>query len=190
MSEASPDPRGTDHRIAQRLRSLRAGQGWTLEEVARRSGVSRATLSRIENAEVSVTAAVLGRLCSVYGLPMSRLMYLIEEGITALCRRADQQVWTDPGTGFSRRLVSPPAQGLQGEVLECRLGPGVAIDYPEPSRPGLEHHLVMLEGELGLTVDGVTHDLRPGDCLRYLLHGPTAFRTGPHSGAAYLLFLV
>lgn len=184
------DPRDTDRRIAQRLRSLRGEQGWTLEEVARRSGVSRATLSRIENAEVSVTAGVLGRLCSVYGLAMSRLMYLVEEDVAPLSRRAEQTVWRDPDTDFSRRLVSPPARGLRGEVLECRLGPGTSIDYPQPSRPGLEHHLVMLEGGLQLTVDGVTHDLRAGDCLRYLLHGPTCFRTSPQTGARYLLFLV
>lgn len=190
MDIALADPRDTDRRIAQRLRGLRGELGWTLEEVARRSGVSRATLSRIENAEVSVTAGVLGRLCSVYGLPMSRLMYMVEEDVTPLCRRADQAVWGDPHTDFSRRLVSPPAHGLQGEVLECRLGPGASIDYPEPSRPGLEHHLVMLEGGLQLTVDGVTHDLREGDCLRYLLHGPTSFRASPQTGAAYLLFLV
>ena len=36
--------------------------------------VSRASLSRLENAEVSPTASVLGRLCAAYGLTMSRLM--------------------------------------------------------------------------------------------------------------------
>jgi transcriptional regulator with XRE-family HTH domain len=64
-----------DRRIAQRLRSLRAGRGWSLDELAGRSKVSRATLSRLENAEVSATASVLGKLCAAYDLTMSRLMY-------------------------------------------------------------------------------------------------------------------
>ena len=50
-------------RLAQRLRELRHERGWSLDELAARSGVSRATLSRLENNEVSPTAAVLGRLC-------------------------------------------------------------------------------------------------------------------------------
>jgi hypothetical protein len=32
--------------------------------------------------------------------------------------------------------------------------------------------------------------LLAGDCLRYQLHGPSAFVTPPDSGARYFLFLV
>ncbi|MCC3263672.1 hypothetical protein LLE87_36465, partial [Paenibacillus polymyxa] len=57
-------------------------------------------------------------------------------------------------------------------------------------RPGLEHHLLMLDGELSVTVDGQAHRLLPGDCLRYQLFGASAFVTPPHRGARYLLFIV
>ena len=69
-----PPDASIDQRIAQRLRALRGERGWSLDELARRSAVSRATLSRLENAEVSPTTAVLGRLCSAFGLTMSRLL--------------------------------------------------------------------------------------------------------------------
>lgn len=179
-----------DQRIAERLRALRAERGWPLDELARRSGVSRATLSRLENAEVSPTASVLGKLCAAYGLTMSRLMLMVEDGFPPLVRRDDQPLWTDPEVGFRRRSVSPPAQSLAGEALDCELGPGVRIDYEEPPRPGLEHHLVLLSGRLAVTVDGRTHELGPGDCLRYQLRGPSAFSTPDGSGARYLLFMV
>ena len=45
----------------------------------------------------------------------------------------------------------------------CRLEPGSRVSYDGPPRPGLEHHLVMLEGGLLITVDGTSHALRPGD---------------------------
>ena len=61
---------------------------------------------------------------------------------------------------------------------------------PEPSRPGLEHHLVMISGRLRFTIDGRTHDLLPGDCLRYQLHGATAFEAGADEPARYFLFMV
>jgi transcriptional regulator with XRE-family HTH domain len=178
-----------DHRIASRLKGLRAERGWSLEDLATRSGVSRATLSRLENAEVSATASVLGKLGTAYGLTVSRLMHLVEEGFAPLLKRADQPVWQDQASGFHRRAVSPPAQGLAGEVIEGTLRPGAEIVYETPPRPGLEHHLVLLEGALTLTIAGRINPLEPGDCLRYQLFGGNAFKAGK-KGARYLIFMV
>ncbi|HSP25771.1 MAG TPA: XRE family transcriptional regulator, partial [Saliniramus sp.] len=159
----------TDQRLAQRLRGLRAEHGWSLDALAEKSAVSRATLSRLENGDVSPTANVLGKLCAAYGLTMSRLMRMVEEDFAPLVRRSEQMVWSDASVGFHRRSVSPPAQPLAGEALECVLDPGARINYDVPPRPGLEHHLILLEGRLGVTLDGRRHDLLPGDCLRYQL---------------------
>ena len=41
-----------------------------------------------------------------------------------------------------------------------------------------------------MTVDGAVHALAPGDCLRYQLHGASAFATPAEAGARYVLFLV
>ena len=190
MEQAVLDDVAIDRQIAQRLKALRAQRGWSLDELARLSGVSRASLSRLENAEVSPTASVLGRLCAAYGLTMSRLMRMVEDEFPPLVRRAAQPVWTDASIGFRRRSVSPPAQTLAGEVLECELDPGARITYDVPPRPGLEHHLVLIEGALEVSLDGRAYDLRPGDCLRYQLHGQSAFATPSQSGARYFLFMV
>lgn len=179
-----------ERRIAQRIKSLRLERKWPLEELAGRSGVSRASLSRIENGEVSPTASVLCKICGAFGLTLSRLMVLVEEDFAPLVPRVDQVVWTDPETGYCRRAVSPPAEGLSGEVVECLLKPSTRIAYDRPPRPGLEHHLVMLDGALTLTVDGVAYSLSPGDCLRYRLDGGNLFETPAHSGARYFLFMV
>jgi transcriptional regulator with XRE-family HTH domain len=183
-------PASMDRQISTRLKSLRAERGWSLDELAKKSGVSRATLSRLENAEVRATTSVLGKLCTAYDMPMSRLIRLVEEGYAPLVMRGDQPIWIDPETGFRRRLVSPPSRHLKGEVLDCILKAGTRIDYAAPPCMGLEHHLVMQEGQLALSVDGRTHQLKPGDCLRYQTFGPTAFETPKHSGAHYLLFVV
>ncbi|MBI2256600.1 MAG: helix-turn-helix transcriptional regulator [Proteobacteria bacterium] len=178
-----------DRRIALRLKGLRAERGWSLDDLAARSGVSRATLSRLENAEVSATASVLGKLGAAYGLTVSRLMHLVEEGFAPVVKRDEQSTWQDPEAGFHRRSVSPPAQGLAGEVIEGNLKPGTHIAYETTPRPGLEHHLVLLEGSLTLTVEGRSHQLAPGDCLRYQLFGGNAFTAGK-KGARYLIFMV
>ncbi len=179
-----------DARLAQRLRTLRQERGWSLDDLAKRSGVSRASLSRLENAEVSATAQVLGKLCSAYGLTLSRLIRLVEDGFAPWVPQIDQPVWTDPATGFIRRSVSPPAHSLAGEVIEACLPIDTEIAYDAPPRPGLEHHLLLLDGALSVTLAGAVHSLRPGDCLRYQLFGPSRFQTPPDSGARYLIFLV
>ena len=176
-----------DRRIAQRLRTLRAERQWSLDELARRSDVSRATLSRLENAEVSPTASVLGKLAAAYGLTISRLMHMVEDNFAPLIRRDAQPLWTDASIGFRRRSVSPPAHTLKAEVLECELEPDTHIAYEAPPRPGLEHHLLLMEGELEISADGQSHDLKPGDCLRYQLYGASTFTTPKGSGARYIL---
>ncbi|MFW5642231.1 MAG: helix-turn-helix domain-containing protein [Roseicyclus sp.] len=179
-----------DRALARRLHGLRTGRGWSLDELARRSDVSRATLSRLERVEVSATAAVLGRVAAAFGLTPSRLLQLAEDEGPPLVRRRDQGLWLDPETGFRRRSVSPPAVGLAGEVIEGELPAGVRLAYPAPPRPGLEHHLVLLEGVLTLEVAGAAHRLEPGDCLRFRLTGSNAFVTPADKGARYLLFVL
>jgi transcriptional regulator with XRE-family HTH domain len=190
MRSDIPAQTSIDGRIATRLRSLRQERGWSLDELAGLSGVSRATLSRLENGEVSPTAHVLGKLCAAHGLTLSRLMMMVEAEFAPRVPRADQPVWRDTDTGFSRRSVSPPVATLAAEVLECALDAGVHIEYDKPPRPGLEHHLVLLEGRLKVTVDDEEHALSAGDCLRYQLFGASSFATPADTAARYLLVIV
>ncbi len=178
------------NRLANRLNELRRSHGWSLDQLAEHSGISRATLSRMEKGDVSPTAETLGRLCAAFGLPMSRLLMMVEDSFDPRVPFERQPEWRDPETGFTRRSVSPPASGLSGEVLEGHLPPDAIITYDAPPKPGQEHHLIMLDGALKLTVDGVAHDLNGGDCLRYHLAGPTRFETTPARGARYLLVLI
>lgn len=190
MENTAIDETALDRQMAQRLKTLRTERGWSMDMLAKRSGVSRASLSRLENAEVSPTAHVLGKLCAAFGLTLSRLMHLVEDDFTPLIRRDQQPLWTDPETGFRRRQVSPPAGPLNAEGLECDLPADTRIIYEQPPRPGLEHHLLLIEGRLSVEVDGTVHPMQPGDCLRYRLFGPSAFETPTKSGARYLLFVL
>ena len=102
-----------DMRLAGRLRELRRARSWSLDELSGLSGVSCASLSRIENGEVSPTASVLGRLAGAHRTTISRLLADIEGDAPALVRRDEQSEWVDPATGFRRRSVSPPSLELR-----------------------------------------------------------------------------
>ncbi len=177
-------------RLAETLKDLRKSRHYSLDQLATASGVSRATLSRMEKAEVSPTAEVLGKLCAAYALPLSHLLRMAEDGFAAHIPFADQSEWQDPATGFSRRSVSPPAPSLGAEVQECHLPVGTRITQDAPTRPGVEHHLIMLDGALTVTLGDASHDLTGGDCLRYRLFGVSSFETGTGRGARYMLVVV
>ncbi|MEE1664912.1 XRE family transcriptional regulator [Streptomyces sp. WAC07094] len=179
-----------DARLAGRLAELRAERGWSLEELAERSGVSRSTLSRAERAEISPTASLLNRLCAVYGRTMSRLLSEVEAEPAQVLRAAEQTVWQDSASGFVRRSVSPPHPGLRGELVEGRLAADADIAYDRPPVPGLEQHIWVIDGALEVTAGDVEHRLCAGDCLRLRVWGPTRFRCPGPDGARYALVVV
>ncbi|KKD08804.1 helix-turn-helix domain-containing protein [Streptomyces sp. WM6386] len=186
--ESGPDP--VDARLGARLAELRAERGWSLGELAERSGVSRSTLSRAERAEISPTASLLNRLCGVYGRTMSQLLSEVEAEPALLVRAVEQPVWEDRASGFLRRSVSPPHTGLRGELVEGRLAAGADIAYDRPPVPGLEQHIWVLEGALDVTAQDVEHHLDTGDCLRLRVWGPTRFRCPGSEPVRYALAVV
>jgi transcriptional regulator with XRE-family HTH domain len=179
-----------EDRLASRLAELRVGRGWSLDDLAGRTGVSRSTLSRLERGEISPTAALLGKLCTAYGRTMSRLLAEVEADPPAVVAAADQPLWHDVASGFTRRGVSPPHPGLRGEVIEGVLEPGADITYEAPPVTGMEQHVWVLSGRLEFTDDRTPHRLDPGDCLRLRLHGPTRLRNPGPEPVRYAVFVV
>ncbi|MGX1882500.1 helix-turn-helix domain-containing protein [Streptomyces sp. NPDC055287] len=177
-------------RLAARLCELRTEQGWSLEELARRTDVSRSTLSRLERGEISPTASLLGNLCAVYGRTMSRLLAEVESEPPQLVRVDRQLVWRDHESGFTRRSVSPPHPGLRGELVEGVLRPDADIAYEGPPVPGIEQHIWVLEGALEVTVGGVAHEIHAGDCLRFRLWGPSRFHCPGPGPVRYAVMVV
>ncbi len=176
-----------DRRLAARIQALRSERGWTLDDVSLESGLSRATCSRIERAETSPTAAQLGRLCAALHLTMSQLLSPLDAPAADIVRRKQQGLWTDPETGFRRRIVSPPSKDLVIEMIESELPAGADIPYDAPPLAGMEQHIWMLSGALDFTHGDTVHHLEAGDCLRLNLWGRTRFQVQGAEAAHYLV---
>jgi transcriptional regulator with XRE-family HTH domain len=179
-----------ERRIARKLSSLRRERDWSLEALAERTGISRATLSRLERGELSPTATMLTTLCSVYGWTLSRFMADAETRAPSVVAAAEQAQWKDPASRYRRRVVSPPATGLRGELVEVRLPAGATVSFDVAPVAGLEHHLWMLDGALTIEVEGSRFTLRAGDCLRYVLTGPSTFQGTGRREARYVIAIV
>ncbi|MDT0266611.1 XRE family transcriptional regulator [Streptomyces sp. DSM 44915] len=180
-----------DARLAGRLAELRVERGWSLDELARRTGVSRSTLSRLERAEISPTATLLNRLCAAYERTMSRLLAEVETEPAELVGPDRQPVWRDEPAGLVRRSVSPPHPGLRAELLEVELAPGADIAYDGPPVPGVEQHIWVLAGTLEIAVNGGQEQrVEAGACLRFRLWGASRFRCPGPDPVRYALAVV
>jgi transcriptional regulator with XRE-family HTH domain len=179
-----------ERRLAERLTKLRTEKGWSLEALAARTDISRASLSRIERGELSPTASLLGRLCTAYGWTLSRLMADVETQPPNFIAAIEQTEWIDPESGYRRKAVSPPAADLRGELVEVYMPPGAAVAFDTSPVAGLEHHLWMLEGALTVEVEGSAFKLRAGDTLRYKLSGPSRFHGTGKRDARYLVAII
>jgi len=175
--EQGEEREAADPRLATLLAALRADRGWSLQDLAKRTGVSRSTLSRTERGDVSPTAAVLAKLATAYERPLASLIAEVEPQPRSLVRSAEQTV-TGPDA-WRRRAVSPPFPGLRGSVVDATLLPGSDVTY-DPPVPGAEQHLWLITGSLEVSVEGDESRPAPstgerggeggGDDLHAILH--------------------
>jgi transcriptional regulator with XRE-family HTH domain len=173
-------------RLAGRLKLEREARRWSIGELAERSGVSKAMISKMERGEVSPTAALLGRISAAYGLTLSTLFSRAEHRSEMLALAASQEQWVDPETGFIRTAVSPPHAPII-EIVRGSLPPGARIEYPANSYTFIEQQILVLTGVLSFADGSKSYDLRPGDCLAL---GPPIERAFENKGKKACEYLV
>jgi transcriptional regulator with XRE-family HTH domain len=188
MESAASD---LEHRVAARLRQLRADQGLTLDELAKQSGVSRSMISLIERAESSPTASVLDKLAASLGVTLATLFAEPDRAdAVPLARRAEQPEWRDPATAYLRRNLSPAAFPSPIELVEVILPPEARVAYDTASRFSIvDQQVWLLEGAIDVTVGDRTYHLAAGDCLAMRVDRPIALHNQAAGAARYLVAL-
>ncbi|MDR3097714.1 MAG: XRE family transcriptional regulator [Paraburkholderia sp.] len=159
-----------DQRIGARIRGERERRGWSLTDLAGKSGVSRAMIHKIERGESSPTASLLAKLAGAFGMSMSALLALAELEEGRLLRAADQPLWVDPQSGYLRRHVSPKSAAPLN-LVEIDLPPAVAIPMPASAYLQTRQWIWVLAGDLVFIEGSERHELGAGDCLEL---GPPA----------------
>lgn len=175
--------------LAATVARARAERGLSIAELASRSGVSRAMISKVERAEAQPTAALLSRLSAALGLTLSDLIARAEDAGSRLARRADQPTWTDPDSGYTRRAVSPPS-GRPLELVEVSLPPHARVAVPAETYAFIHQQILVLTGRLDFHEGDTTHHLHPGDCLQVAPDPvPCAFVNPTDEPTTYLVAL-
>ncbi|WP_295986799.1 helix-turn-helix domain-containing protein [uncultured Variovorax sp.] len=173
--------------IAARLLALRQSQALSLADLAERSGVSKAMISKVERAQSSPTAVLLGRLAAGLGVPLAQLLTQDKGQPKRLRKRGEQEVWRDPQAGYLRRQVAESQAGSGVEMIEIELPRSAQVDYPRWSGKPYRQCLWMLEGRLRVDYGDERFELEPGDCLDFGVDRPLVFKALGSAACRYLL---
>ena len=175
-------------RIADRLRLEREARGWSLGDVAERSGVARATISKIERGEASPTATVLVRLAGAFDLTLGALISRAEGDADRLVRAADQPLWRDPASGYLRRQVFERSDHPI-EIVRVELPASARVGMPAASYSRIRQVVWVQAGRLTLEEGDRRQTLGAGDCLGFGPPADTTFANETSQPCTYVVIV-
>ncbi|MBI4692613.1 MAG: helix-turn-helix transcriptional regulator [Gammaproteobacteria bacterium] len=180
--EAPPEhDRALDQYIGTAIHNLRLRHHLTSAEVARRAGVSRGMMSKIENGQTATSIETLRRIAKALGETLSNLFLELDTP-----RGGAQLVKSGQGMEIVRRGTK---KGHIYKLLHYDRGPRKFFDpfevtlsdesevFPAFKHPGTEM-LYILEGRMKYRHGQETYLLTPGDTLTFnaqVPHGPEQF---------------
>lgn len=172
--------------IARRIHLERKARKWSMSDLAVRSDVSKAAISKIERGEMSPTASVLVRLASAFDLTLAGLLIRAEQTPGAVQRAAEQPLWEDPETGYVRRQLFRSID-IPVELAKIYLPAGASITLPAEAFEVVRKIIHVLDGELTLADAGQTHHLAPGDSYGLSQSGEITFENATTDPCTYLV---
>ncbi|GHB08462.1 helix-turn-helix domain-containing protein [Salinicola rhizosphaerae] len=156
--------------IGRHLKRLRGERGWSLDRTAKATGVSKAMLGQIERGESMPTVATLWRIASGIQAPLSHFLSPIV-GET----RSAPAAWHRDVSGM---VIQPlfafdPALGFEMYLIELA---AAGASESTPHAAGVIEHVVVIAGELELTVDDRRYCLGAGEAMRFPADQPHGYR--------------
>ena len=147
-------------RLGQNLRALREGRGLTQEQMAKQSGLPRATWANLESGVSNPTLSVLHKVASALSVPFEEL--LMRPSPAAQHYPRASLVERHRHGALVRTLLPHPVPNMVLERLE--LGPGVRMTGT-PHSAGTREYLACERGTMELTASGERFRLDAGDVV-------------------------
>ncbi len=188
--KAIVEPHGASG-AGRRIRALREAMGWSLRDLAERSGVSAPMLSQVERGETSPTLAVATKIASGLELTLSQLLRLDEGEHVAVSREGERRRYQRGGHRFEE--LTPPLPGQRADVSLHTLEPGAATggrQDPPMHEPGSRETAVVLAGSLALIVDGTRYQLQAEDGVTFDADLPHRFENEGEEPTRFLAVIV
>ena len=188
---APPESTDAIHRhLGGRLRQLRLERGWSLEALARASGVSRSMLSEIEREQANPTLAVTLRIARAFGMTLGDLLELPGATSAVTVIRADDRAYHYRSDAHCQiRTLSPLNLEKDVEFYEVVLQPGGAL-RSAPHFEGTREFITVQCGQVRVESAADVEALTPGDSASYRADVPHAMiNEGSEAAIVHLLVI-
>jgi transcriptional regulator with XRE-family HTH domain len=181
---------GLTSRMCERLRKLRMQRGWTLNELAAVSGVSRSMLSQIERAQVNPTLAVAYRIARAFDRSIGELVDDLGDGSVISVIRSDDPTYLYRSDHQCRiRTMYPMQLEKTVEFYEIWLAPKAAM-RSAPHFKGTRELLTVGEGKVSVHSGSFHSEVATGDSAHYPADVPHAIENvGTQEAVLYLIVI-
>ena len=174
--------------MSVRLQRERKRAGLTLDALARASGVSKGTLSQIEQNKANPSITVLYRIAMALSVPVSAL---IEDPARVMhfevvpAGEANRKFFTNQSC--SGHLLNPSWMDKDLEVYELNFPPSGRLES-QPHHPHTRELLTVVEGTIEVGAGDRSAVLTPGDTAHYSADVPHQIKNvGEAEATVYLV---
>lgn len=172
-------------RIARTLRREREAVGLSVSELARRAGISKATVSQLESGAGNPSVETLWALGVALGVPFA---VLVDEQSNAptLIRAHDLAGVPSSAAAYSATLLAASPPGARRDIYLIQAEPGDAR-RSDPHHSGTIEHVVLISGQALIGPVDEPVRLDPGDYLTYAGDAPHIFEATAAGTSAVLI---
>lgn len=161
-----PEP-SPGEQLGARLKKLRSDRGWSLENLADASGVSRSMLSQIERDQANPTLAVTLRIARAFGMTIGELVEHPDASSSVnVIRAADRAYHYRSDEHCTIRTLSPLHLEKDVEFYEVQLRPGGEL-RSAPHYEGTREFLTVEKGRVRIESGSDAETLDRGDSASY-----------------------
>lgn len=162
--------------IAQRMKKIRTEKELTLEEVAKRAGLTKGLLSKIENTKVSPPVSTLVKIAKALGVSLSDLFSPSDAHQIKIVRK-EQRLKYNPESSPGGQGIESLVNGFHGQKIEPLI---ITIDDPDNYKKKFYNHpgqefIFVLAGTMKYLYKDEEYLISEGDSLYFnaeYLHGP------------------
>jgi transcriptional regulator with XRE-family HTH domain len=172
--------------LASRLKDARHQRGWTLDQLASMTGVSKPHLARMESGQRQPSLSVLISLAQVFEVPIASL--LDEEATPSAIVVNGASAPERHGNGLVYEVLSPSDAPAAMQAMKVTVPAGRSgVEMYEHSG---EEWLYVLRGTLRLSLGDSEIDIQSGDAAQFDASTPHRLTAVGSDGAEVLLVAV
>ncbi len=184
--------RALEKAIAKRIRSKRVEQGWTLDQLAKATGLSKGYLSQIENDDKTPTLGTLTKIA--FGLGLDAISLITGEKTEqtqeklSIGRVKDRQPITHTGAAPSS-IYESFAFTKSDRFMDAYIVTVSNEFNPKPLMHEGQEIIFALEGTTEFYYDGQTYIIEAGDAMYFDSNRPHMSRSiGPKPAKVLMVF--